>query len=257
MAARAGFETTTLQLKGFDSPNLPPRPVIIPSSVLSFLIMPSFFISSSFFHLFILPSSVRPFIFSFFLNVFILHQSFFHLYILLSSVCPSFICSSFLMCSSFICSSFCHLFILLSSVHLSSVQFSFICSSFIICSTIFHLFLHFSSVHPFFIHSFRLFQYRLFKLAATQRRSRHSMDTVLEFHAETPNATASEGIAQGPYVASRARIEPTTHQSKGFDSTNAPPRPVIIPSSVCPSFICSSFLHLFVMISSSIHSFRP
>src|SRR6218665_1132144 len=32
----------------------------------------------------------------------------------------------------------------------------------------------------------------------TQRRSRHNMDTVSEFHAEAPQATASEGLAQGP-----------------------------------------------------------
>src|SRR6218665_2218332 len=38
-------------------------------------------------------------------------------------------------------------------------------------------------------------------------------------------ATVSEGLAQGPYVAARAGFEPTTLQSKGFNSTIAPPRP--------------------------------
>src|SRR6218665_120444 len=42
----------------------------------------------------------------------------------------------------------------------------------------------------------------------TQRRSRHSTDTVPEFHAEAPQATVSEGLAQGPYVAARAGVEP-------------------------------------------------
>ena len=38
-------------------------------------------------------------------------------------------------------------------------------------------------------------------------------------------ATASEGLAQGSYVAARAGFEPTTLQLKGIDSTNAPPYP--------------------------------
>jgi len=35
------------------------------------------------------------------------------------------------------------------------------------------------------------------------------MDTVLEFHAEVPLATASERLAQGPYVATRATMPHT------------------------------------------------
>ena len=57
----------------------------------------------------------------------------------------------------------------------------------------------------------------------TQKRSRHSTDTVSEFHDEAPQATTSEGLAQGPYMAARARFEPTTHRTKGVDSTNEPP----------------------------------
>ena len=34
----------------------------------------------------------------------------------------------------------------------------------------------------------------------TQRRSRHNTDTVSDFHAEAPQATGSEGLAQGPYT---------------------------------------------------------
>ena len=58
------------------------------------------------------------------------------------------------------------------------------------------------------------------------------MDTGLEFHAEAPQATASEGLAQGPDVAVRVGFEPTTFQSKGDESTkNLIPRdvPVIHP----------------------------
>src|SRR6218665_2752567 len=46
-------------------------------------------------------------------------------------------------------------------------------------------------------------------------------------HAEALRTTASEGLAQGPYVASRAGVEPTTLRFKAIDSTNAPPRPTL------------------------------
>src|SRR6218665_1218646 len=59
----------------------------------------------------------------------------------------------------------------------------------------------------------------------TQRCSRQSTDTVSEFHSEAPQATVSEGLAQSPYVAARAGLEPTTLRRKGADSTNEPPRP--------------------------------
>ena len=42
-----------------------------------------------------------------------------------------------------------------------------------------------------FIHLFRLFLLRHFKSTTTQRCSRHSTDTRLEFHAEAPQATAN------------------------------------------------------------------
>ena len=41
-------------------------------------------------------------------------------------------------------------------------------------------------------------------------------------------ATVGKGLAQGPYVAARAEVEPTTLRLKVIDSTNAPPRPTII-----------------------------
>ena len=56
----------------------------------------------------------------------------------------------------------------------------------------------------------------------TQRHSRHSTNTASEFHAEAPQATASEALAQGPYVATRAGFEPMTLQTKGSKSTNEP-----------------------------------
>jgi len=40
---------------------------------------------------------------------------------------------------------------------------------------------------------------------------------VPEFHAEEPQATANEGLAQGPYAAARAGFEPTTLRTIGVD----------------------------------------
>ena len=57
------------------------------------------------------------------------------------------------------------------------------------------------------------------------------MDTVSEFHAEAPQATASEGLAQSPYVAARAGFETATLRTKGAESTNELPRPTIF--SLC------------------------
>ena len=59
------------------------------------------------------------------------------------------------------------------------------------------------------------------------KRSRHSRDTVLEFHAESPQlgqvlhsqAIASGELAQGPYVAAKAGFEPATLWTKGVDAT--------------------------------------
>src|SRR6218665_1968269 len=51
------------------------------------------------------------------------------------------------------------------------------------------------------------------------------MDTVPEFHANAPQATVSEGLAQGPYVVARAGVKPMTLRTKGIDSTNAPHTP--------------------------------
>src|SRR6218665_73480 len=76
------------------------------------------------------------------------------------------------------------------------------------------------------VHSFRIFKWRLSKSTTrpTHRRSRHSTDTVSEFHAEAPQATASEGLVQGPYMATSTRFEPTSLRTKGDKSTNEPPR---------------------------------
>ena len=52
----------------------------------------------------------------------------------------------------------------------------------------------------------------------------HSETLQLEFHGKVPQATASEGLTQGPYMAARAGFEPTTLWTKGDEYTNEPPR---------------------------------
>jgi len=47
-----------------------------------------------------------------------------------------------------------------------------------------------------------------FNSTITQRCSRHSTDTLAEFHVKVPQVTASEGLAQGPYVVAIAGFEP-------------------------------------------------
>ena len=48
---------------------------------------------------------------------------------------------------------------------------------------------------------------------------------VLPTQHEVPQATVSEGLAQGSYVAARAGVEHMTLRMKGVESTNAPPTP--------------------------------
>ena len=49
-----------------------------------------------------------------------------------------------------------------------------------------------------------------------------------EFHAEASQATLSEGLAQGPYVAARVGFEPTTLRMKDDELTSEPPHPTLI-----------------------------
>ena len=67
----------------------------------------------------------------------------------------------------------------------------------------------------------------------------YSMDTVSEFHVEA-HRWLGKGLAQGPYVAATAGVEPTTLRLKVIDSTNAPPPPSLSVRSYFP------FMSLFV-----------
>ena|SRR6218665_1313268 len=63
---------------------------------------------------------------------------------------------------------------------------------------------------------------------------------VPEFHAEAPQAPASEGLIQSPYVAARAGFERTTLGTKGAESINETP---------CPTDINCTFWPLGLLVS--------
>src|SRR6218665_3112065 len=75
------------------------------------------------------------------------------------------------------------------------------------------------------IHSFRPFLLRPFKSSTTQRRSRLQHGYCIAVSRRSAQATAGKGLAQGPYVTARARVEPTTLRLRAIASTNAPSRP--------------------------------
>ena len=54
----------------------------------------------------------------------------------------------------------------------------------------------------------------------------YSTDTVSEF-TRSAQAIVSKELAQGPYVAARAGVEPTTLRFGVIDLTNEPPRPTL------------------------------
>ena len=70
-----------------------------------------------------------------------------------------------------------------------------------------------------------------------------------EYHTEAPQATVSEGVAQAPFVAARAGIEPMTFLTKGVDSTKAPSRPMLLITCInCTAGIIPygpNLLHLY------------
>jgi len=61
--------------------------------------------------------------------------------------------------------------------------------------------------------------------STTQRRSQLQHGYCIGVSCRSAQATEGKGLAQGPYVAARAVVEPTTLWLKVIDSTNAPPRP--------------------------------
>src|SRR6218665_1712311 len=58
-----------------------------------------------------------------------------------------------------------------------------------------------------------------------KRRSRLQLGYCFGGSRRSAQATVGKELAQGPYVAARARVEPTTFRLKVIDSTNVNPRP--------------------------------
>jgi len=73
--------------------------------------------------------------------------------------------------------------------------------------------------HPSFIHSFSHFYSAPLSPLLLKAAPDYSTDTASEFHAE------AHRLAQGPYMAAGAGVEPTTLWLKVIASTKAPPRP--------------------------------
>ena len=63
----------------------------------------------------------------------------------------------------------------------------------------------YQQMHSYHIHS-------IFNSTTTQRRSRHSTDTMSEFHAKSTQATASERLPQGSFVAAGASFKLMTNR---------------------------------------------
>src|SRR6218665_1223610 len=84
----------------------------------------------------------------------------------------------------------------------------------------------FRFVHSFihsFIHSGHFYS-PPFKSSSTHRRSQLQHGCGIGVSRRSAQATAGKGLAQGPYVAARAGVEPTTLRLKVIVSTKTPPR---------------------------------
>src|SRR6218665_1393772 len=83
--------------------------------------------------------------------------------------------------------------------------------------------------HDAFIHSFIHschFYSAPSSSSTTQRRSRLQHGYCIGVSRRSAQATAGKGLAQGPYMAARAGVEPTTLRLRVIASTNAPPCPI-------------------------------
>ena len=98
---------------------------------------------------------------------------------------------------------------------------------------------HMMNIHSF-IHSGYFYSASSSPLLLRGAHDTARMFTVLEFHAEAPQAIASEGLTQGPYVVVKAGFEPATLRTCGAESTKEPPRPA--KSARTTGFFTPAFL---------------
>src|SRR6218665_1724912 len=76
--------------------------------------------------------------------------------------------------------------------------------------------------------------------STTQRRSRLQHGYCIGVSCRSAQATVGKGLAQGPYMAARAGVKPTTLRLKAIDSTKAPPCPtkMYVCMYVCECIVC-------------------
>src|SRR6218665_661170 len=82
-------------------------------------------------------------------------------------------------------------------------------------------------------------------LYTTQRRSRLQHGYCIGVSRRSAQATVGKGLAQGPYVAARAEVEPTTLRLKVIVSTKAPPQPTVAPSVFLKHFFTHNVIYTF------------
>jgi len=93
--------------------------------------------------------------------------------------------------------------------------------------------MHRSNLPNSFIPAISIAPFQVLCYSEKERRSRLQHGYCIGVSRRSPQATAGKGLAQGPYVATRVGIEPTTLQLKVVVSTKAPPRPTT--SNLCRS----------------------
>src|SRR6218665_655645 len=92
-----------------------------------------------------------------------------------------------------------------------------------------------------FIHSGHFYSAPSSPSSTTQRRSRLQHGYYfIGVSRRSAQATVGKGLVQGPYMAARAGVEPTTLRLKAIDSTKAPPCPTIHISGFIRVYFTSS-----------------
>src|SRR6218665_1502770 len=68
-------------------------------------------------------------------------------------------------------------------------------------------------------------------------------------HPGVLQATVSEGLAQGPYLAAGEGFEPETHWTQGTELTTEPPHPTNIYTFIQKYALCATVISLFHVYS--------
>src|SRR6218665_2236955 len=106
-----------------------------------------------------------------------------------------------------------------------------------------------------FIHSFGHFYSAPSSPLLYRRRSRLQHGYCIGVSSRSAQATVGKGLAQGPYIAARVGVEPTTLPLKAIDSTKAPPLLYGQPQNSLLSTRSVFLLSLFVCYSCCVFQF--